>query len=98
MDNMGFEVGVKLNEENAADFFHNCEAMIAAAKMTKEQVQEFIERVENLIVLRNMSKAEFYKKAGYTDAAYSQWVTGQTTQNLTLEYTNQSAYQHDTTN
>lgn len=49
------------------------------AKMTKEQVQEFIERVENLIVLRNMSKAEFYEKAGYTDAAYSQWVTGQTT-------------------
>lgn len=26
-----------------------------------------------------MTKAEFYKKAGYTDAAYSQWVTGQTT-------------------
>lgn len=49
------------------------------AKMTKEQVQEFINRVENLIVMQNMSKAEFYEKAGYTDAAYSQWVTGQTT-------------------
>lgn len=42
------------------------------AKMTKEQVQEFIKRVEELIVMQNMTKAEFYKKAGYTDAAYSQ--------------------------
>lgn len=49
------------------------------AKMTKEQVQEFIKRVEELIVIQNLTKAEFYKKAGYTDAAYSQWVTGQTT-------------------
>lgn len=49
------------------------------AKLTKEQVQEFIKRVEELIALQNLTKAEFYEKAGYTDAAYSQQVTGQTT-------------------
>lgn len=48
-------------------------------KMTYEQVKAFIDRVEKLIINENLSKAEFYKKAGYTDAAYSQWVTGQTT-------------------
>lgn len=49
------------------------------AKMTKEQVREFLSRVENLIVIRNMSKAEFYERASISDAAYSQWVTGKTT-------------------
>lgn len=49
------------------------------AKMNKEQVQKFIKRVEDLILVRNMSKAEFYEKAKITDAAYSQWVTGKTT-------------------
>ena len=49
------------------------------AKMTKKQAQEFIKRVEELIVIQNLTKAEFYKKAGYNNAAYSQWVTGQTT-------------------
>ncbi len=51
-------------------------------KLSKEEVQEIIKRIEIELGKRGISKQEFYKKSGVTSAAYSQWNTGSTTPQL----------------